>query len=433
MNLELLHALKKKSACISYVVNHTCLRIHRLECPLEPIADPIRYLQQASLYPKVLWKAKHSSEITLALGSIYRVTKIPNLHTTEERSLPRFFGGLFFDSRCASNKRLWEEFSPCSFFIPQIEIVLREKPVLYYQYLEEDKEDPIKPFLQQTVCSLPTFNPSCVQRINTPSEEQWNHLVKQALNSFTTTPLKKVVLARASHFLYSTPLNPLSILDHLSKRTHNCTLFAYLPSPTCGFIGATPEYLYQRKGLSLLTEAVAGTRPCGSIPEEEEHFLQELLSADKEQREFGYVTSFLTSVLNTLCTHHTKSSSTQVLKTSSLQHLYQTFHGILNTGIRDQELIKALHPTPALGGFPQNLALDFLSAHEPFSRGHYAAPLGWISPEKAEIIVAIRSGLIKKSIMTLFSGAGIVPGSHPKQEWEELELKIAPFLSTYGS
>ena len=72
-------------------------------------------------------------------------------------------------------------------------------------------------------------------------------------------------------------------------------------------------------------------------------------------------------------------------------------------------------------------ALTFLEEHEPFSRGWYGSPIGWITSQEANIAVAIRSALIKDKQLTLFAGAGIVQGSEPDKEWEELEQKITPF------
>jgi menaquinone-specific isochorismate synthase len=88
-----------------------------------------------------------------------------------------------------------------------------------------------------------------------------------------------------------------------------------------------------------------------------------------------------------------------------------------------------------VGGLPKELALEFLTNQEPFYRGLYAAPLGWVSKSQSDLIVAIRSSLINNHNLTLFAGAGIVNGSDPLSEWEELEHKISQFLkvSSYAT
>lgn len=87
-----------------------------------------------------------------------------------------------------------------------------------------------------------------------------------------------------------------------------------------------------------------------------------------------------------------------------------------------------LHPTPAVGGFPREAALREIAALEPFDRGWYAGPIGWVGKDAAEFAVAIRSGLVAGDRVNLYSGAGIVPGSSPDKEWEEIENKIGNFI-----
>ena len=122
-----------------------------------------------------------------------------------------------------------------------------------------------------------------------------------------------------------------------------------------------------------------------------------------------------------------KSKKT-IIETSSIYHLYKNFHAIINEGVTDKMLIETLHPTPAMGGYPQSLAMEFLDQSEPFVRGLYAAPLGWMSPDRSELVVGIRSAFVKNRCLTVFAGAGIIKDSHSSKEWEELELKISHFL-----
>ncbi len=111
-----------------------------------------------------------------------------------------------------------------------------------------------------------------------------------------------------------------------------------------------------------------------------------------------------------------------------VQHLHSYIEGILKNHDADAALIEALHPTPAVGGAPRHKALAWLAAHEPFDRGVYAAPVGWVGFDDAEFCVGIRSGLIEGNTLALYSGAGIVPGSSAAAEWEEIEAKMSSFL-----
>ena len=74
-----------------------------------------------------------------------------------------------------------------------------------------------------------------------------------------------------------------------------------------------------------------------------------------------------------------------------------------------------------------------IAAREPFHRGWYAGPLGWVGTAGSDFTVAIRSGLLSGNRLALFTGAGIVRGSMPRAEWEELENKLAGFVRAIGA
>jgi menaquinone-specific isochorismate synthase len=112
--------------------------------------------------------------------------------------------------------------------------------------------------------------------------------------------------------------------------------------------------------------------------------------------------------------------------------LYVPFNGSLNPEVTDGDILESIHPTPAVGGYPDKNVLPILHETEPFNRGWYAAPIGWTAADSATFAVAIRSALIIKNKLYLYSGAGIVDGSSPEKEWEELENKIYHFKKVLG-
>jgi menaquinone-specific isochorismate synthase len=88
-------------------------------------------------------------------------------------------------------------------------------------------------------------------------------------------------------------------------------------------------------------------------------------------------------------------------------------------------LAEALHPTPAVAGLPRREAMAWLRSLEPFERGHYAAPIGWIDSEgDTDLRVAIRSGTLRGRHLDLTAGAGLVRGSVPERELQEVVLKL---------
>jgi menaquinone-specific isochorismate synthase len=100
--------------------------------------------------------------------------------------------------------------------------------------------------------------------------------------------------------------------------------------------------------------------------------------------------------------------------------------------MRNGDVLEALHPTPAVGGTPRLKAIELIRTLEPFDRGWYSGPVGWLGPYSSEFAVGIRSGLIHGNRLSLFAGAGIVAGSTIEGEWREIEQKSAGLLSTLG-
>jgi menaquinone-specific isochorismate synthase len=91
--------------------------------------------------------------------------------------------------------------------------------------------------------------------------------------------------------------------------------------------------------------------------------------------------------------------------------------------------LKALHPTPAVCGFPRDGALELLRKEEPFQRGWYAGPVGWFDNDGNGVFVpALRSAVGRGKEWRLFAGAGIVEGSEPELEWAETRIKFRPVL-----
>ena len=182
-------------------------------------------------------------------------------------------------------------------------------------------------------------------------------------------------------------------------------------------------------GHQVLTEAVAGTRPRGACPEEDRGLADELLHCAKEREEHDIVVHGILEALAPLCIGLKHEPFPHVVKLPHVQHLVTHFVGTLAPGVGDEQLFTHLHPTPAVGGYPRSAAAAALAEIEPFDRGWYSAPVGWVSRESSEFAVAIRSGAVFGSRLCLFSGAGIVAGSTASAEWDEVESKIGHFIA----
>jgi isochorismate synthase EntC len=119
-----------------------------------------------------------------------------------------------------------------------------------------------------------------------------------------------------------------------------------------------------------------------------------------------------------------------LLKLRNVQHLYTPVTGRL-TGDNDiLQLVGQLHPTPAVGGFPRQAAVDAIREREQLDRGWYASPVGWLNRRgEGEFAVALRSALLHYNKATLFAGCGIMGDSNPESEYAESNLKMRVMLS----
>ncbi len=265
-------------------------------------------------------------------------------------------------------------------------------------------------------------------RHENPDYSGWERNIETALQAFREGNLEKIVLARKAEFLFGAPVDPIVLLRRLRKATPDCFHFCYMPAPNLAFVGASPERLYRRDGRALKTEAVAGTRMRGRNAEEDQRLAEQLLSSDKDLREHEFVRTGIRAALEPLSDEFSIDESPRLLRLARGQHLFSAAQAHLRPDVTDADILSSLQPTPALGGYPTAAALELIAELEPFDRGWYAAPVGWVSRDEAEFAVAIRSGLVQPRKLSLYSGAGIVAGSTPESEWEEIELKIRDFI-----
>jgi menaquinone-specific isochorismate synthase len=395
-------------------------------------------------------------------GSISAILRAIHERTRSAPPNVRYYGGMRFRQGTAHSApdKYWSAFGEARFVLPFLEYVKENGEYLCHctialplgSSLEEAHSAVHRKLLafktaleeadvrasEQSLDHAGEFPRSfqAEHRANVPNKQGWKRSIEEALKEFDKDNLEKVVLARRVTFEYAHRAGPIaaSAITLLKKRAveaQRSTLFLFSFGEKAAFFGATPEYLYKRHGRTIATEAIAGTRRRGADAHEDLVKGNELLSSDKDRREHASVQRYVASGLDEL-TETFSIGKVELLKLSSLQHLYAPFTGILRNDADDAAIIERLHPTPAVGGLPRREALEFLR-REAFDRGWYAAPVGWVNAHAAEFVVAIRSALLTEHHAHLFSGAGIVKGSDPEAEWNEIEMKIAPMLELFAT
>lgn len=185
-----------------------------------------------------------------------------------------------------------------------------------------------------------------------------------------------------------------------------------------GILGVTPEVLFTLKqdetGWNLSTAALAGTVPAG-----------QQLTHPKLLEEHRLVVEGICESLAPFGIPEVAALQTLVLP--HLSHLKTPICMKLTQRSSYEALVRAIHPTPALGAFPRSAGERWLCHYqERHPRYRFGAPVGYQHPalENSHCYVAIRNVQWFAHQMLIGAGCGVVAASDPQEEWSEIELKI---------
>jgi len=248
-------------------------------------------------------------------------------------------------------------------------------------------------------------------------QEGYRSVVQRGVELIEQDRLRKLVLAVRQQLLLERPLDPLQLLAQLRQRQPGSCRFLWQQADGPALLGASPERLLTVRQGQLRSDALAGTAPIGPQAEQ-------LTRSDKDLREHELVVEAITEVLQQAGLVTRRPRHPRLARHGQLVHL----HTPISAALADQQplaLAAALHPTPAVAGLPRREAMAALRSLEPFERGYYAAPIGWIDSEgDTELRVAIRSGTLHGQRLELTAGAGLVRGSDVERELAEVALKL---------
>ncbi len=265
-----------------------------------------------------------------------------------------------------------------------------------------------------------------------PNEALWRRTVGLFAGAVGRGRLDKVVLARRVVMASPADLDVENALRRLAASAPESTVFAFHRAGRT-FLGATPERLIRTDGRSFRTVAIAGSVGRGANPAEDHALAAQLLASEKDREEHDVVVGAIRDLLGPISEHLSIEPEPRVLTLRHVQHLITEIEGTVHEREGLLALAERLHPTPAVGGEPRDLALALIDEYEGFDRGWYAGPIGWLGADgDGELMVALRSGVIDHTRATLFAGCGIVADSDPDREWEESRMKLRAVASALG-
>ncbi len=253
--------------------------------------------------------------------------------------------------------------------------------------------------------------------------------VSTAIERITSTELSKVVLARDITGRIAEGDDLRGVIGTLSLGYPDCWTFA-----VDGLIGSSPETLVSVRSGTVSARVLAGSAARGTDELADESAAIELATSTKDQDEHQFA---LRSVLAALRAHSPSVATTELpftLKLPNLWHLASDVEGELTDGSSSLDLVAKLHPTAAVAGSPTPRALALIAELEPFDRGRYAGPVGWVGADgDGEWAIALRCAQVSENgAVTAWAGAGIVADSVAEKELAETRMKFRPIIEAFG-
>ena len=250
-------------------------------------------------------------------------------------------------------------------------------------------------------------------------------VARDAVRSGTIT---KAVIARDVIVTSTNPIDIRAVLLRLRNSFGTSYQFSI-----DGFVGASPELLVSILDGEVSSHPLAGTAPRTGDPTTDSEIATKLLSSTKNQIEHRIVIDAVHDTLLPWCSYLDWEPEASIVAVANVQHLGTHMSGRLSEPfLHILDAVYALSPTPALGGFPRDKALQLISDVEGMSRGRYGGAVGWFDSQGNGVwAVAIRCAEYSNNNLTarLFAGGGIVADSDPLSELAETQAKLQAMLA----
>ena len=254
---------------------------------------------------------------------------------------------------------------------------------------------------------------------------------------------------RAKDYIAAGDMMQVQIGQRLKKRYTESPLSLYRalrslnPSPymffydfgECQVVGASPEILVRQEhtseGDKVTIRPLAGTRPRGATPAQDQALEAELVTDPKERAEHLMLIDLARNDIGRIA----KTGSVKVTEAfkverySHVMHIVSNVEGLLKDGMSNLDVFKATFPAGTLTGAPKIRAMEIIDELEPVKRGLYGGACGYLSfAGDMDIAIAIRTGIVKDETLYVQAAAGVVADSVPELEWQETEAKARALI-----
>jgi salicylate biosynthesis isochorismate synthase/menaquinone-specific isochorismate synthase len=318
----------------------------------------------------------------------------------------------------------WSGFPALLFRIPEL-TVMRRRGRTFVISASANAEELLE--LAPSAVRAPSARRLDVTSVRNPLA--WTAAVETATSRLRAGRAEKVVLAREVVAHGDGVVSAGSVVRALRAAYPSCFTYLVTGADGTAFAGASPELLIRRSGSRAFAQPMAGSVARGVTDADDERLARVLADSNKDADEHRVVSKFVLDALRPFASSLT-ARGPEVVRFTNIQHLATSVDAELTSPAADVlQLAAALHPTPAVGGWPREPADQLIDELEGMERGWYAGAVGWIDGRgDGELAVALRCGLLWEDGARLYAGVGVMPDSDPARELEETDVKFEALL-----
>ncbi|GGM73035.1 hypothetical protein GCM10007108_08860 [Thermogymnomonas acidicola] len=250
--------------------------------------------------------------------------------------------------------------------------------------------------------------------------------ISEAVERIRAGELLQVVLSRR---IYLGQVDPFSTLSRYMEGDRSLYVYMYSDGKRL-ILGSSPEKVVTRSGRELVINPIAGTRRRGRNMEEDLALEEELRRDEKELLEHRMLVDLARNDLGKVSIPGSVrvTSSMEVHRYASVQHLVSTVVGRMREGIGNLDVLRAVFPAGTVSGAPKERAMELIDLYEAYPRGAYSGAIGTVSRDRMDLALLIRTIFRDETGTYVQAGAGIVKDSRPEREMEEMSEKIGTIM-----
>lgn len=267
-----------------------------------------------------------------------------------------------------------------------------------------------------------------------PDEAGFKRAVEQAIANFRLSDVRKAVLSVMRELTFEQDVDTEQMLANLRAQNREGYQFRLSLDDGAVLVGVSPELVIRKDGRTIISNPLAGSAKRMSDPLADQRNAQQLNDSEKDLYEHRLVIEDIAAHLQPVCDVLDVPQRPSLISTAALWHLSTRIHGtVADPSLTALQLACLLHPTPAVCGYPTERARRLIHFIEPFERRFFTGMVGWSDAQgNGEWVVTIRCGSVRRNIVQLFAGAGIVEASDPASEWNEVQTKLGTMLRACG-